>query len=114
MFLAPLLDNLWSGDPNQPVQFNRKEIVVAPHKEISGVKKKADGIIYIKNIKIILGLLESELPNDLPHIQQDKSKLARCLRSCLMKSIQQFPLLAGKILSSVPFFGIQTHGTVVW
>ncbi len=105
-----MIDHLFILDADSRLNYNRKEIPIKSHQKILNVKIKADAVISSQR-GVELGLLETQLPHDIDHIHQDTSKLARCLRSCLMHAVQQKPSAAKTIFSKVAFFGIQTNGT---
>jgi hypothetical protein len=54
-----------------------------------------------------MALLETSLPKDSDHQTQDRSKLARCLRSCFLHALSTHPK---KEVFNLPFFGVQTFG----
>ncbi len=92
-------------------KFNRKEIEIASYRRLcDGRVKKADGIFVFENASMIheLMLLETEKHGDEVHIEEDKWKLARCLRTCLLQSVLKSGNAA--FLTKIPFFGVQTHG----
>jgi hypothetical protein len=97
---------------NNGFTFDRKEIEISSYKALGqeGRVKKADAVFSV-NFKgnHELMLLETAKPDDKKHIAEDQSKLARCLRTCLLHSVRESG--SPEFLTKIPFFGIQTHGS---
>ncbi len=110
-FVAPFIDNLFLFDCNG-LCYNRKEIQVRSHKTILEQIKKADAKAFLElrsDIDLEVCLVETSLPRDVNHQEQDRSKLARCLRSCFFYALKS---LYRKEVFDIPFIGIQTFGNL--
>jgi hypothetical protein len=114
LFPLSLIVCLWTVMPKTRVSIAKKLKLFPSKKFVGRVRvKKVDGVFSCRkgsNIHELL-LLKTTKPGDTEHITDDHSKLARCLRTCLVQSVQA----SGRpeFLTEIPFFGIQTYGKFV-
>lgn len=84
---------------------------IEAHKLVTGLSRKADGVITLSfgvGMTAEILLLESSLPKATKHQSDDRSKLGRCLKSCVMNLLAQTGDIS--LLKDLSLFGIQTIG----
>ncbi len=109
-FVAPFVDHLFLD--SKSLRFNRKEIQIQSHHLVTGLSRKADAIIFTEltmNQEAEILLLETAQTQAKKHQIQDRCKLARCLKSCVLNLLSQLGDLS--LLKNLGLFGIQTIGT---